>query len=295
MFTHRVGKMIFDGIYGALNLSSSLCLIAILQGVLDPYTWSNEQPIGALGTDVQDAEIALGQWTTFCAKAPSKCSLAALGNGTADSILAVIDEILDSAYHMYDGSTPPATTGWTYDEIANQVFNGLFSTLGWAGLSDYLVSIIQSQRKIKAGTASANPTTLNAPPGAPLSAETRFAINCADAPNGFVPMDQVFRVVVAVSQFTSQHFGSLLNPRWLCARYTTRAVERLPAPMNIIPKKVVLVIGNEWDPMTPFSESRDLASRYYFGNMSRLVKLKAIGHSSGALCLSLVKVYKLLT
>jgi hypothetical protein len=238
--------------------------------------------------------------------------MAAIGNGTVDGVIAAIDNILDTAYRTYDGSFPPNPTGWTFDQLGMQIYGSMFFTTGWKPLDQSLAALHVQQTNTSSSTSSNSSSTalrakrIDSPfrsaklprfigvPGyqqqetnAPnFSPEVRYAINCADVVDpGNMTTTEVFRSVVEASQNVSQHFGSLLNPRWICHRYTTRAVERLPLPMTTKPKNVVLVIGNEADPITPFSSAQSIASNAHFGSMSRLVKFKAVGHTSRKLSL----------
>jgi hypothetical protein len=229
--------------------------------------------------------------------------MAAIGNGTVDGVITAIDNILDIAYRTYDGSAPPSPTGWTFDQLAMQIWGSMLFVTGWQPLDQSLAALhaqqINSSSSLESTTSHTKrihhllnrakfPGFIRAPGyqqqqtnASEFSLEARYAINCADVVDpGNMTTTDVFRKVVEVSQNVSQHFGSLLNLRWICHRYTTRAVERLPLPMTTKPKNVVLVIGNEADPITPFSSAQSIASNTHFGSMSRLVKFKAVGHTS---------------
>ena len=114
---------------------------------------------------------------------------------------------------------------------------------------------------------------------------TMIAIFCGDSANsnGALTKD-VFNEIVRVSQTVSHKFGATSNVRFYCHRWSTRAVERHQGPFNKQPKNVVLVIGNQADPITPFRSAKLVASQQYLGNSSRLVQQWDFGHTSGAEC-----------
>ena len=111
------------------------------------------------------------------------------------------------------------------------------------------------------------------------------AIFCGDAPDpiGATTKD-VFNEIIRVSQTVSHKFGATFNARFFCHRWSSRAVERYQGPFNKKPKNVVLVIGNEADPITPFRSAKLVASQQYLGNSARLVQQWDFGHTSGAEC-----------
>ncbi|CAG8755906.1 3144_t:CDS:2, partial [Acaulospora colombiana] len=62
-----------------------------------------------------------------------------------------------------------------------------------------------------------------------------------------------------------------------CHRYTSRGVERYSGPWDVQPKNVVLVIGNQADPITPYRNAQ-LVTRL-LGSKARLVQQAGYGHT----------------
>ena len=116
-----------------------------------------------------------------------------------------------------------------------------------------------------------------------VNAYTSIAILCGDSadPTKATTKD-VFNEIVRISQVVSHKFGSSLSARFYCHRWSSRAVERYQGPFNKKPKNVVLVIGNQADPITPFRNAKMVASEQYLGNSSRLVQQWDFGHTSKA-------------
>ena len=108
------------------------------------------------------------------------------------------------------------------------------------------------------------------------------AIFCGDSadPDKATTKD-AFNEMVRVSQVVSHKFGSAFNPRFF---WSSRAVEQYQGPFNKIPKNVVLGIGNQADPITPFRSAKLDASQKYLGNNSRLVQQWDFGHTSLVEC-----------
>jgi TAP-like protein len=109
------------------------------------------------------------------------------------------------------------------------------------------------------------------------------AIFCGDAADSIgATTEDVFNEMIRVSQTVSHKFGANFNSRFVCHRWTSRAVERYQGPFNKKPKNVVLVIGNQADPITPFRSAKLVASAQYLGSNARLIQQWDFGHTSGA-------------
>ena len=121
--------------------------------------------------------------------------------------------------------------------------------------------------------------------GYELNDYSLLAILCGDSADSIgATTKDVFNEIVRVSQTVSHKFGAAANVRFFCHRWSTRAVERYQGPFNKQPKNVVLVIGNQADPITPFRSAKLVASQQYLGNNSRLVQQWDFGHTSTAEC-----------
>ena len=120
-----------------------------------------------------------------------------------------------------------------------------------------------------------------------------IAISCGDSadPIGATTKD-VFNELVRVSQVVSHKFGILFNRRSYCHRWSSRAVERYQGPFNKKPKNIVLVIGNQADPITPFRSAKLVASQEYLGSNARLVQQWDFGHTTLAECRSSIYSWK---
>ncbi|PVF95168.1 hypothetical protein CPB86DRAFT_788354 [Serendipita vermifera] len=294
MFPDRVGKVIIDGVF-------------------DPYLWSNKVPMDWIETDMEGTEKALVTWTGLCATHPDKCSLAARGNNTAEGIQRAFTHALDVAYHNYDGtkwiapldgSNPAIASNpkrWSFTMVSQQMSLALYDERLGSFVSDIVDSIISEQSNINgtalqkrdlASISSVKRFLPYTPPFSPgygilpslMLSMVQHAIACGDTIDyRGRTTEQLFDKIIKTSQTTSRNFASTIpqvNIRTFCHRWTSRAVERLPKTMNIKPKNVVLVIGNTEDPITPYTSARSLASSGHLGNKARLVKFKFMGHGT---------------
>jgi len=130
--------------------------------------------------------------------------------------------------------------------------------------------------------------------GYKMSNYSIVAILCGDSadPSKATTKD-IFNEMVRVSQAVSHKFGPFFNPRSFCHRWSSRAVERYQGPFNKKPKNVVLVIGNQADPITPFRSAKLVASQQYLGINARLVQQWDFGHTSAVECRRSVYVWNL--
>ncbi|KAG8721829.1 hypothetical protein FRC09_007308 [Ceratobasidium sp. 395] len=127
-------------------------------------------------------------------------------------------------------------------------------------------------------SAQANSINWSKPPAYGLQ-----AVTCADAVDaGGVETRDVFKMMVDVTNETSPLFG----PCWgaagfYCHKWPVRAVERYTGPWDNTLKNKIIVIGNEFDPITPFRSAESVAAA--LGDSAVLVQQKDYGHTSLAM------------
>ncbi|KIM22455.1 hypothetical protein M408DRAFT_28686 [Serendipita vermifera MAFF 305830] len=270
MFPQRVGKVIADG-------------------VLDAYTWARTPIIEEFPIDLIDAEGSLRAWSAGCASS-ANCTLGAIGNHTTDGVMSVIDGIINKAYAAYDGSTISAielipdrnnfayTPSWSFQLVASTLSAFIRSMYTWSFLDHFLSETYAFQNNAMAPSRKRSKSGISVPILGPASPPWGIPGPWAQT-NG--PWSH------STLKDLSPHFASIMNSRWLCPLWTMRAVERLadirsiPNDLSVKPKNVVLVIGNSLDLATPWASAQTLASKKRLGNKARLIKLNAIGHTSG--------------
>jgi hypothetical protein len=264
-----------------------------------------------IGTDVETVEKAWVKWAEICAAHPTTCTITNKTDGTGEGVYRLTQQILDVAYRNYDGtiwsladvnnttimSNPRK---WNFTQIVTLWLQSLYNSANWATINALLEGLVAEQANLtativsKRGPSTFEPEKRSLLYDLPSDSSTSlppntlnhvaYAIACGDSidPNGRTTED-LFQNIISISRNSSQTFAPAMtntNPRPFCHKWTSRAVERLPKPMNKKPKNVVLVIGNTEDTITPYSSARKLASSGRLGNMARLVKFKAVGHGS---------------
>jgi hypothetical protein len=303
MFPDRIGKVIIDGVLDAVSYSNGL--------PIDAFSVDLEDVEKALEGWATYCAAAPDK----CVTASFLQTLLNVTSVTSADIIATIDSILATAYLTYDGtiwvngSAPASPTGWTYMDLAYLIYGALYSVSSWKQLDESIVSLYAMQNNITLPSDGSSTNTIASSkrsmttdslsrlskrrnllgflPRDISQGEAVYSIACGDTidlntnDSNILTTESVFEKIVQVAQNVSYHFASVLNPRWVCHKWAPRAVERLPLPMTIRPKNVVLVIGNTADTICPYSSAQKLASEAHLGNMARLVKFNAVGHTSG--------------
>ncbi|KAM5539524.1 hypothetical protein V8D89_006796 [Ganoderma adspersum] len=262
----------------------------ILDGVVDPDVYHT--PAGFLGWPAQlpNSDDVYKGLITGCALAgPDGCALASAGDGPLD----VNDHIQDiiNAAHSAEAADPssPITPGivrtqmfWpamyvpsTWMNLTNetlpQVAQQLNSTLLGNGNVTKRFDLIRRSLMKRAENSSVSYTTQ--------------AILCGDAPdrtpNNTATMKDVFDTVISTAHNVSHMLGTVWpNPIYACAFWPERAIERYMGPFNKTLANRILVIGNTYDPVTPFVGAKTVAEG--LGDSAALVRMNGFGHTSQA-------------
>ncbi|KAM5537020.1 hypothetical protein V8D89_009349, partial [Ganoderma adspersum] len=108
------------------------------------------------------------------------------------------------------------------------------------------------------------------------------AILCGDGKDsGNVTMTDIFDSIISASRNVSHMFASQWpSPVYICSLGPERAVERYEGPFNKTLANPILVIGNTYDPITPFSGAQALANE--LGDSAKLVRMNGFGLTSTA-------------
>ncbi|PVF95968.1 hypothetical protein CPB86DRAFT_553513 [Serendipita vermifera] len=292
MYPNRVGKVILDG-------------------VINPQ--ANSQYIPILGIDEQlgdAAEVLQGFYNTCALAGPSKCPIAAQFP-TSDAIKGAMNQLLDATYKNWNDGNG----GVSYNQLALQ---GIFATsywpTQWPDVAQALAlglngSLSESAAMLKAKMEE-NRFKLPFLHGSSGSVWERglkqdldkrqldvkhfgylwhinytlITIQCSDTPEvdpNIVTTERVFEETIRISRTVWPITASLHYAEHFCHRYTSRGVERYSGPWDVQPKNVVLVLGNQADPITPYRNAQ-LVTRL-LGGKARLVQQAAYGHTTLAL------------
>ncbi|CAG8601602.1 2430_t:CDS:10 [Acaulospora colombiana] len=281
MFPNRVGKVIIDG-------------------VANPQ--ANSQYLPILGADEQygDANAVLEGFYNTCALAgPSKCAVAER-YPTPEGIKGALDQMLGATYKNWNDGNG----GLSYNQFAQQaIFANLYYpswpktaqaiVLGLNGSlseSAAMLKTIPEENRFKLPLVSSTPAYSGSIWKRDLD-KRQFNANyygCSDTPEvnpEIVTTERVMEEKIRISRTVWPIAASLHYADHFCHRYTSRGVERYSGPWDVQPKNVVLVIGNQADPSTPFRNAQ-LVTRL-LGSKARLVQQAGYGHTTCKYLLSL--------
>jgi hypothetical protein len=278
------------------------------------------QPFLGTDQQIADSEAVWKGFTTVCAQAgPANCTFARPGD-TAEQIDARVEAIALQLSANYNETQYPSEvflnnifgvmyfpTGWgvldTYlscmeNALAGNPTNTTSGTLPKSKLggggprrpnirglsaSDPFRVIQRKRKSAKRALHDECPF-----PGGSGDEEddglslSIYAIYCGDTVDSIgQTTHDILNQVVRVVQNTSRKFGGNAGTQsYFCHRWAPRAVERYQGPWNKEPANVVLVLGNEADPITPYRNAKKVASADFLGNNSRLIQRWDFGHCS---------------
>ena len=250
----------------------------VLDGVVDP-SWASG-PRGSISWTRANAD--LGGWQTLrrffrlCAQAgPQRCAFAA--GGDPQRKYAKLAARLRATPLMFPGpGQPPVSLG--YSELVGVTTAGLYAGFAWPILAQFLqaahIGDADTVAKIFAEIV---------PPGYNSYYDANTAITCGDTDNPRDPhrYGQVGRRQDAT---VAPYFGSLRAYQALnCAPWRGRATERYVGPWTARTANPVLIIGNRYDPATPY---RNAVTVHHLLPNSSLITVNGVGH--GALFTSCV-------
>ncbi|PVF95971.1 hypothetical protein CPB86DRAFT_787528 [Serendipita vermifera] len=262
MFPNRIGKVILDG-------------------VVNPQ--ANSQYLPILGLDEQLADVPQileGFYNTCAQSGPIKCPVAAQ-HPTPEGIKTVMGQFLDAIYEQF-------TSENSYNmAVRDLIYSHLYSPRNWELLGHILAPVTNIPSNLppesKKDLKRRQNNSRNSNVGYSLSGYTGIAIACSDTVEtalNIVTTERVFEETIRISR-NAPLASSLPGFAQYCHRYTPRAVERYSGPWNIQPKNVVLIIGNQADPVTPFRNAQFIAN--LLGPKARLVQQAGYGHTSLAM------------
>jgi pimeloyl-ACP methyl ester carboxylesterase len=262
----------------------------VLDGNVNPIGWATPQQADGipLSTSIRiktdlGAAATLGQFMTLCGQAPaSGCAFSA---GTAAATSAKCAQLLKylrahpltTAIPAFGNSKQTPAITFTYaftvsfiTQILQVVQPVPALAPGWA----YGAFVLQTLWKLsRTGGGAPHPV----PPAPPTVAlEQAYAIVCADSPNPKSAAD--YRAEAGLASARSGTVGQYIA--WLdepCAGWQATDADGYFGPWNHPTAHPLLLVGNTYDPNTPYQDSlamaRELAS-------ARLLTLDGYGHTA---------------
>jgi hypothetical protein len=263
MFPDTVGRMIIDG-------------------VVDPVAWTTGHgdgstvPVMARFHAADGAQATLDEFFRLCDAAGPRCALAP---NSAERFTTLAEEL---KAHPIPVTYPDGTTGVVdYSTLIANTESALYDTGTWASLAQLLAAAEASADPAALGTGLAQ---LQPSLGLEVHRhQLQYAnmiegfpgVMCTDADNPNAYSD--FSTAARQAEQTSV-FGSLWT--WyasICIDWPFSNADRYTGPWTHWTATPVLVIGNTYDPATPYENA--VAAAQLLPN-SRLLTLHGWGHSS---------------
>ncbi len=257
----------------------------VVDGVLDPVAWTTgrtradaKQPFSSrLGSDV-GASDSLQQFFALCEQAgPESCSLAEQGDPETvydDTMAALREEPV--RIDLGGGFIIELT----YQDVVGFSLGTFYSPYGWGGLA-FIVSLAAGAAGVAPPVELPDPAAASrvaAFAGAPMpqTYEGFDGVACSDSVN---PADrQAWWTAGKARDRVAPYFGSLWT--WAsaaCATWPGQAADRYMGPWTAKTSAPVLVVGNTYDPATPYSGAQAVAGLL---PGSRLLSVVGWGHTS---------------
>lgn len=271
MFPDRVGALVIDG-------------------VLDPVAWSTGQARQALTIPFTDrigsaaaSQLALGSFLTLCDQAGPGCAFSGDARARFDALAAAV-RTKPVPYPGVPGSVVD------YAALIRLMQNGLTQPQAWVGLAEDLADLASASGL---STPTAHPVVRGVARNAGALVTTTYpqfegyqGVICTDTINP-THYEQWGRAADrATAQFPD--FGAYWNwPSSICSIWPGQDDDRYLGPWNRTTANPVLVVGNYYDPATPYAGAQ--AAARLLPN-SRLLSYAGWGHrpslTSGNACIT---------
>jgi pimeloyl-ACP methyl ester carboxylesterase len=252
----------------------------VVDGVLDPIAWSTGSgderslPVTTRLDAHRGSYATLRQFFTLCNEGEQNCSFSEGSPRRRYDDLA--ERLLDEPVEVPDGQGGTFTVG--YDELVGFTRGAMYDPATWPFLADVLV---QLEALSDPGDTAAALRTLRARLGA--YNHTRYpqfeggaGVICADSDNPD-NVDSWARAARAADE-EFPYFGRPWT--WfssLCEPWPGADADRYMGPFTKSTHNAVLVVGNSYDPATPYQGAVKL---HRLLPKSRLITLEGWGHTS---------------
>ncbi len=272
----------YDGVsYGSYlgntyaNLFPHHVRALVVDGVLDPVAWSTGRGDGAstpvslrLGSE-QGAAATLAEFLRLCEAGGPRCAFSA-----GDPAAKYQTLLARAAAGAITVPTPDGPVPVTLSDLVSGVLGGLYAPSVWPLLADQLQQLYRASNG--ATDTVAAPFARAAVVPYQNGTEAFLGVSCTDSDNPHDP----FRWPAAVAPLdrrTSSFASAWAYQSLPCAFWPTTDADRYVGPFTRRTSSPVLVIGNRYDPATPYSGAQTVARML---PSSRLLTLDGWGHTS---------------
>ena len=272
----------YDGVsYGSYlgdtyaNLFPDKVRALVIDGVLDPVAWATGRGDGSLlpfSTRLKShrgAEATLDQFLQLCRQAGPACAF------SSGSPRAKLDALLLRL--LAHPLVLPGPTTVTYAQVINILLGALYQPAAWPSLASTLRSL-DEQANPAAAALLVRALAARLAGAAPYDngLEAFASVSCTDTDN---PRD-AFAWPRAAHQTlpAAPHFAAIWTyASQPCATWPVTDDDRFAGPFTARTSTPVLVVGNLYDPATPYSGAQAVAAQL---PRARLLTLAGWGHTS---------------
>jgi pimeloyl-ACP methyl ester carboxylesterase len=270
-----------------INMFPDKVRAAVLDGAVAPRAWAGANPDARKLTTFLRVRSDIGSRDTV-AEFMRRCGAArrencAFSSGTPQSTVRKYSKLLDRLK-----SSPVTIKGQPLDDRAARAYvqgsiyllrplPGFDRFPGWSAVAQFLEQAWRATKARSRGSASragvaARPAAAQHASTYITSAGRQLSVVCGESPN---PTSLAGNVAQARASYRRAGLNS-----WpfvaMCRGWTARASDRYLGPWNRPTPAPVLVIGNTYDPATPYSSSRRMANSLAAG---RLLTVEGFGHT----------------
>ena len=259
----------------------------VVDGVLDPVAWTTGRsaadrrlPFSSrLGSDL-GASASLGQFFSLCGRAgPDVCALAAQGDPRTvyDATLAALRRKGPVEVDFGDGPEPVS-----YQDVVGASLGTFYSPYGWGDLASGVslvaeaVGVVPAAASSPSSSAAAAASAFAKQEPMPQTFEGFEGVACSDSVN---PTSREAWWDAGIARDAlAPYFGRAWT--WAsagCATWPGRADDRYTGPWTARTSAPVLVVGNTYDPATPYAGAQTV-TRLLAG--ARLLTVAGWGHTS---------------
>ena len=268
------------------NLYPEKAHAMVLDGNVNPVAWTTGgdhhvslSTILRLGSD-KGAAATLDAFLTLCGQAPAQCAFSA---GSARATKAKWTILLQRLRERPVTIESPVPGTFTYAALVQYV-GGASTHLVFAQLWPNVAELLQSLWNASLEAAAQEPPQSALPVSGPVPLirdaifpEQLIAVLCGESPNPREP--QAYPRLAALARARSGNVG----PAWIwesdepCATWPATAVNRYVGPWNRPTANPVLVIGQIFDPETPYEGAVAMAHELA---RARLLTVAGYGHTT---------------
>lgn len=257
----------FAAVYA--NLFPGRVRAVIADGVVDPIEYSQDVTSFFYRDSAVGAERTLDAFAADCAAAGARCALSG-GDGAAvrHRIDAVLARLRD---HPVQLPGKPAQV-LTYQLATDVLLNRLYVPAGWISTAWWLAAI----ESLEKGKPAVLPPHVMDDVSYDNGVDALFSVMCSDSAVSHDP--RAWPRQLGEADKVAPRFGrTRLYVTLACGSWPAASPDRYTGPFTARTANPVLVIGNTYDPATPISGARELASLL---PNSRLLTLNGYGHTA---------------